>query len=68
MKDRWTRLDIRDAKLCAKADARFSESRDLMMDGDEAGAAHEYRIGWRLCRKAWAARAKRERRKKRKHI
>ena len=53
-----TRLEIRDAKLCAKADARFAAARDMLIDGDDAGALHQHKIGWRLCRKAWAARAK----------
>lgn len=53
-----TRLEIRDAKMCAKADERFALARDLRFDGDEAGALHQSSIGWRMCRKAWKARAK----------
>lgn len=53
-----TRLEIRDAQMCAKADARFDLARDLRMDGDDAGASHQSSIGWRMCRKAWKARAK----------
>lgn len=53
-----TRLEIRDAKMCAKADARFALARDLRMDGLEVEADWQSRVGWRMCRKAWKARAK----------
>lgn len=52
------RLEVRDAKMCAKADERFQAARDLKMDGDEVGSSWQSTVGWRMCRKAWKARAK----------
>ena len=54
-----TRAQIRDAEMCAKADARFELARNLCMDGHEADADWHWRVGWRMCRKAWKARARR---------
>ncbi len=47
-----TRAEIRDAKMCAKADARFELARNLRMDGREDEADWQSRVGWRMCRKA----------------
>lgn len=53
-----TRAEIRDAQMCAKADDRFDLARDLRMDGREDEADWHWRVGWRMCRKAWKAREK----------
>jgi hypothetical protein len=58
------RLLQRDAKMSHKADMRFELADDLETDGDLPGAYRQRRIGWRLCRKAWKARAKDQLRKR----
>jgi hypothetical protein len=58
-----SRLSVRDAKMSAKADVRFALADDLETDGDLIAAYRQRRIGWRLCRKAWKARAKDQRKR-----
>ena len=54
------RLDQRDRSLCARADERFAARDDAAIDGDNDEAWRHQIAGWRLCRKAWAARTKRK--------